>query len=170
MKKLLSLGGNYYQMSMVKIAKQMGLYVIDVDYLPSNPAHKYADEYYNISITEKEKILELARSLKIDGIISFASDVGAITAAYVAEHMGLATNSYETILKMTRKDLFRSSLKENGFCVPDCRVVENEKDIQEFVNLYKTVIVKPTNSSGSKGVTIVTTEAEINAAYRIAKE
>jgi len=170
MKKLLSLGGNFYQMSMVKEAKRMGIYVIDVDYLPDNPAHKYADEYYNISITEKDAVLDLARKLQIDGIISFASDVGARTAAYVAEQMGLATNSYHTIELMTRKDLFHPFLKENGFCVPDTLVIKNANEIIGFLEKYKKIIVKPSNSSGSKGISVVTDIKEIETAYKSAKE
>lgn len=170
MKKLLSLGGNFYQMSMVKEAKKMGLYVIDVDYLPENPAHLYSDEYYNISITEKEKILRLARKLQIDGIISFASDVGAGTAAYVAEHMGLATNSSDTIRIMTRKDLFHPFLKENGFYVPDTLIIDNINAINSFLEKHKKIIIKPVNSSGSKGITIVTDANEIENAYKAAKE
>ncbi len=170
MKKLLSLGGNYYQMSMVKVAKQMGIYVIDVDYLPDNPAHKYADEYYNISITEKDEILSLAKKLEIDGIISFASDVGATTAAYVAEQLGLPTNSFEVIQRMTRKDLFRAFLKESGFYVPECIAVDSVDDIYEFLNKYKKIIVKPVNSSGSKGITVITQKEEVEDAYLSAKQ
>ena len=75
--KLLSLGGNYYQKTMVCEAKRMGIYVVDVDYLTNNPAHKIANKYYNIYITEKEKILEVAETEHINGIISYASEVGA---------------------------------------------------------------------------------------------
>ena len=91
-KKIMMLGGNYFQMTAVLAAKRLGYHVIDVDYLPGNPAHRYADEYYNISTIDKEKVLQKARELQIDGIVSYASDVSAPTAAYVAEAMGLPTN------------------------------------------------------------------------------
>ena len=68
-KTIMLLGGNYYQMTAVKAAKELGCHVITVDYLPNNPAHKYADEYYNVSTTDMESVLKLARSLKIDGIV-----------------------------------------------------------------------------------------------------
>ena len=110
MKKLMSLGGNYYQMTAVKAAKRLGYHVIDVDFLPDNPAHAYADEYYNISTLDKENVLKLAKKLKIDGIISYASDVSAPTAAYVAEKLELPTNPYESVYLMTRKDLFHPFL------------------------------------------------------------
>ena len=105
------LGGNYFQMTATLAAKDLGCHVISVDYLPDNPAHKYADEYHNVSTIDKEKVLELARELKIDGIVSYASDVSAPTAAYVSEALGLPTNPYESVMIMTHKDLFRKFLK-----------------------------------------------------------
>lgn len=171
MKKLMSLGGNYFQMTAVKAAKRLGYYVIDVDYLPNNPAHKYADEYHNISTLDKEKVLELAEKLKIDGIISYASDVSAPTAAYVAEKMGLPANPYQSVYMMTRKDLFHPFLKENGFYIPKSQKVKSEKDIIEFMEqTNKPIMLKPVNSSGSKGVSKIEEKAQIKKAFQYATE
>ena len=81
MKKLLILGGTYFQIPAIKYAKSRGYYVITCDYLPENPGHKFSDEYYNISTTDKDAVLELSKSLNIDGILCFASDPAALTAA-----------------------------------------------------------------------------------------
>ncbi len=75
-------------MTIVKAAKHLGHYVIDVDYLSDNPAHNYADEYHIISTLDKEGALALADNLGIDGIVSYASDVSAPTSAYVAAKFG----------------------------------------------------------------------------------
>ena len=83
---------------MIKAAHDLGYYVITCDYLPDNIAHKYADEYHNVSIIDIEAVLALARELKIDGIMSFAVDPGVVTAAYVQEQMGLpACGPYESV-------------------------------------------------------------------------
>ncbi len=89
MKKLMLLGGSRYLLPVIEAAHKLGLYVITCDYLPDNMAHKYADEYCNISIIEKDAVLECAVEHQIDGIMSFACDPGVVTAAYVAEKMGL---------------------------------------------------------------------------------
>mgnify|MGYP004485839409 CR=1 FL=1 len=89
LKKLMILGGSRYALPVIKAAHDLGIYVITCDYLPDNIAHKYSDEYCNVSIIDKEKTLEAAKKLNIDGIMSFACDPGVITAAYVAEQMGL---------------------------------------------------------------------------------
>ena len=72
MKKLLILGGTYFQIPAIEYAKSRGYYVITCDYLPNNPGHKLANEYHNVSTTDKEAVLTLAKSLNIDGILCFA--------------------------------------------------------------------------------------------------
>lgn len=170
-KKVMLLGGNFFQMTATKAAKELGCHVISVDYLPDNPGHKYADEYYNVSTTDKEAVLELAKKLKIDGIVSYASDVSAPTAAYVAEKMGLPTNPYESVLTLTRKDLIRPFMEANGFCFPKGKsFVEYEEAYDFFVTLEKPVMVKPVDASGSKGVSKIYEEIEFKTAYAEAKK
>lgn len=171
MKKIISLGGNYFQMTAVKAAKKMGYYVIDVDYLPNNVAHKYADKYINVSTLDKEAVLKVAQENDIDGIVSFASDVSAPTAAYVAEKMGLPTNPYDTVMKMTRKDLFHPFLRENGFFVPKTTSINCKDDIYDFFDeVHGEIILKPVNASGSKGISRITERQQIELAFETAKE
>lgn len=61
MKKLLILGGSRYVIPVIRKAHEMGVYVITCDYLPDNIGHQYADEYHNVSIIEKDKVLALAK-------------------------------------------------------------------------------------------------------------
>lgn len=89
MKKLLLLGGSRYLVPVIEAAHKLGLYVITCDYLPDNDAHKISDEYMNISIIDKDAVLKAAEEKQIDGVMSFACDPGVVTAAYVAEKMGL---------------------------------------------------------------------------------
>ena len=105
MKKILMLGGNFLQMTAIKRAKELGYYVISVDYLPNNPGHKYSDEYHNISTIDKEAVLKLAREKQIDGILSYASDVSAPTAAYVAEKLNLPLGTVKSRIFFTRQKL-----------------------------------------------------------------
>ena len=88
-KKLMLLGGIRYLLPVIKAAHEQGYYVITADYLPDNIAHKYSDEYVNVSIIDKEAVLSAAQEHKIDGILSFGIDPGVTTAAYVQEQMGL---------------------------------------------------------------------------------
>ncbi|MBQ0111131.1 MAG: ATP-grasp domain-containing protein [Oscillospiraceae bacterium] len=157
MKKLMVLGGARYALPVIKAAHKLGLYVITCDYLPDNIAHKYSDEYCNVSIIDKEATLQAAKRLEIDGIMSFACDPGVVTAAYIAEKMGLpSVGSYEAVSILQNKGKFRKFLTENGFNVPTAKSYKAVEDALKDVDMFHwPVIVKPTDSAGSKGVTRV---------------
>lgn len=155
MKKVLLLGGSHFQIPSIITAKKLGYYTITCDYFPDNPGHKYADEYYNVSTTDKEAVLKLAKELEIDGIVCYASDPSAPTWAYVAEKMGLPASPYRSVEILTNKDLFRQFLAENGFNVPKAKgyaYSEIDKMLSEIDTFKLPVMVKPVDSSGSKGV------------------
>ncbi|MBO6023331.1 MAG: ATP-grasp domain-containing protein [Bacteroidales bacterium] len=156
-KKLMLLGGIRYLLPAIEAAHKHGIHVITVDYLPDNIAHKYSDEYHNVSILDKETVLKLAQELKIDGILSYAVDPGVVSAAYVAEQIGLPfTCSYEAACTLQDKSRFRRFLADNGFNVPNARGYENAEDaLRDFDFFNRPVIVKPVDSAGSKGVTRV---------------
>jgi len=153
-KKLLLLGGLRYLIPVIEEAHRLGIYVITCDYLPDNIAHRYSDEYHNVSIVDKEAVLALSRELQIDGILSFAVDPGVVTAAYVQEQMGLPSmGPYESVRILQNKDLFRAFLKEHNFNVPEARSYASREDALADTDWVKwPMIVKPTDSAGSKGV------------------
>lgn len=156
-KKLLLLGGSRYLLPIIESAKKLGIYTITCDYLPDNIAHKYSDEYCNVSIIDKDAVLEAAKKLQIDGIMSFACDPGVVTAAYVAEKLGLPScGPYESVCILQNKGKFRKFLADNGFTVPVAKGYTNIEQALDDVNIFNwPVIVKPTDSAGSKGVTRV---------------
>ena len=166
MKKVMLLGGNYFQMTATKAAKELGFHVISVDYLPDNPAHKFADEYHNVSTIDREAILALARELCIDGIISYASDVSAPTAAYVAEKLGLPGNPLSAVEVLTHKDKMRKFMIEHGFLSPRGSSFSCYEDAYDFFNqIKKPVMVKPVDASGSKGVSKIYLDTEMRQAW-----
>ena len=155
MKKLLLLGGARYLLPVIKTAHALGLYVITCDYLPDNYAHRYADAYYNVSIIDKEAVLQLAKELAVDGIMSFACDPGVETMAYVCEKLGLpCVGSYEAVLTLQDKVRFRDFLRKNGFNVPHARGFSACAEfLENAAEFHLRVIVKSADSAGSKGVT-----------------
>lgn len=169
-KKLLLLGGSRYILPIIEAAHNLGLYVITCDYLPDNIAHKYSDEYCNVSIIDKDAVLLAAKQLEIDGIMSFACDPGVTTAAYVAEKMGLPScGSYESVSILQNKGRFRAFLTENGFNVPMAKGYTSIEDALADTELFHwPVIVKPTDSAGSKGVTRVDDPTNLEESIRYA--
>lgn len=156
-KKLMLLGGLRYLLPVIKAAHEQGYHVITADYLPENIAHKYSDEYCNVSIVDKEAVLQEAKRLQIDGIMSFACDPGVVAASYVQNQMGLPSfGSFESVEILQNKDKFRDFLTKNNFNVPLAKGFDNIEDAMAESYWYPwPVIVKPTDAAGSKGVTRV---------------
>ncbi len=167
-KKLLLLGGSVYLIPVIEAAHALDLYVITCDYLPDNVAHSYADEYHNVSIVEKDAVLELAKSLRVDGIMSFATDPGVTTAAYVAEKMGLPScGSFASVSILQNKGKFRAFLRDNGFHTPLARSYTDVKAaLSDLDDFHWPLIVKPTDSAGSKGVTRIDRAEQLEESIR----
>lgn len=164
MKRVLMLGGSIYQTYAIKAAREMGYYVITCDYLPDNPGHKFAHEYHNVSTTDKEAVLELAQKLNVDGIVAYASDPAAPTAAYVCEKLGLPTSPYKSVEILSKKHLFRQYLTEHGFNVPKARSYRTFEDAEKEIDTFNLpVMVKPVDSSGSKGINKLTDKSQLKA-------
>lgn len=158
------LGGSLYQVYAIKEAVRLGYYVISCDYLPSNPGHQFAHEYHNVSTTDKEAVLALARQLQVDGVVAYASDPAAPTAAYVCEQMGLPTSPYQSVEILSKKDLFRAFLAEHGFNVPKAQGFTSYEEALSVIDTFKLpVMVKPVDSSGSKGINKMTDVSQLKA-------
>ena len=169
-KKIMLLGGLRYLLPVIEAAHKLGYYVITCDYIPDNIAHKYSDEYVNVSIIDKEAVLAVAREKQIDGIMSFAVDPGVVTAAYVQDSMGLpAFGPYESVCILQNKDRFRDFLAKHGFNVPQAKGFSSVEEAMSEKYWYPwPVIVKPTDSAGSKGVTRVDRLEDLEAALQTA--
>lgn len=156
-------------MPAIRRAKEMGYYVITADYLPSNPGHQISDEYHNVSTTDREAILDLAKNLEIDGIIPYASDPAAPVAAYVANKLGLPASPLKSIEILGIKHLWDEFLKENNFYTPQ---FQSGSSVEEFhlAEMPFPLIVKPVDSSGSKGVRRIENKKEFPSAFDYAKK
>lgn len=155
MKKILLLGGSAQQTVAILTAKRLGLYTVLCDFLLDNPGQYIADKFYLISTTDKEAVLKIAQSERVEGVLAYASDPAAPTAAYVAEKMGLPGNPYNSVEILCSKDRYRKFLADNNFCTP---AAKGYSDIEEAMTDLNSgsfnlpVIIKPVDSSGSKGV------------------
>ena len=171
-KKIMLLGGIHYLLPVIKAAHEQGYYVITADNVPGNIAHKYSDEYVNVSIVDNEAVLKAVQEKQIDGIISFGVDHGVVAAAYVQEKMGLPSmGPYESVVILQNKDLFRAFLQEHGFNCPKSKGYSTiEEALADTDWLTWPMIVKPTDSAGSKGVTRVDRIQDYEEAVKYAFE
>ena len=164
---LLVLGGSRLVLPIIRAAHELGSRVVTCDYLPDNAAHPHADEYRNVSIIDEDAVLKTAEELEASAITSFGTDPGVVSAAVVAEELRLPFQcSAETARILQHKGRFRRLLNEHNFPSPRAIVCSSREDLQQcHSRLTFPVIVKPTDASGSKGVSKVVEPHELPAAF-----
>jgi len=159
MKKILLLGGSAQQLVAIRAAKELGYYTIVIDYLPDNPGQYEADKFYGESTTDIDAVYRIAKDEKVDGILAYASDPAALPAAIVAERLGLPTNPAKSVEILGLKYPWREFLQANGFACPKHFSFNPQTAIEKIKNATRDfifpLVVKPTDSSGSKGVTML---------------
>lgn len=169
MKKILILGGSENQLPLIKSAKELGYQVILCDYSDNAIGKKYADIFYCVSTLDKEAVLKVAEKEKIDGITT-NSEPAMPVVAYVGNELGLPSNPYESIITLSRKDLFRNFLRDNGFNCPQVYTTDNIRDALDNIYRFKfPLIVKPIDSSGSRGVKRINSVNEFKNGFETAK-
>jgi len=154
MKKLAIIGAGYLQLPLVQKAKEMGIQTYCFAWAEGAVCKDECDFFYNISTLEKDKILEKCHEIGIDGIITIASDIAVPTVCYVAGKLGLIGNSFNDSLASTNKYFMRQSFITNGVSSPAFYIVKSIENVP-INDLYFPLIVKPTDRSGSRGVTKV---------------
>lgn len=167
-KKILLLGGSAQQLVAIRAAKDLGLYTVLCDYLPDNPGQYEADVFYQVSTTDVDAVYEVAKKEKVNGILAYASDPAALPAAIVCEKLGLRTNPAKSVEILGLKHPWREFLKNNGFACPKAAAFHPLIGKEEMKVLVKDftfpIVIKPTDSSGSKGVTVLNHLADVDKA------
>ncbi len=169
-KKILMLGGSAQQVPAIEAAKEMGYYTVLIDYLPDNPGQYVADKWYQESTKDIEAVYRIAKAEDVAGILPYASDPAALPAAIVCERLGLPTNPAKSVEILGVKHKFRDFLAENGFACPRKFTFSPTTPIDEVLertkNLAFPIVIKPTDSSGSKGVSFLGDTANIKGAIK----
>lgn len=163
MKKIMILGGGLLQSFVIKKAKELGYKTIVLDMNKNAVGFKDADIAEPINIINKDECLNIAKKNKIDGVITAATDYGVISAAYVAEKMGLSGISMEVAQNIKNKYCVRRILSEKKIDdTPQFFEISQIEDINKIKEeIQFPVMVKPCDGSGSKGVCKVNSKKEL---------
>lgn len=169
MKKLAIIGASHFQNPLILKAQERGIETHVFAWAAGDVGEKTADFFYPISITEKDAILQKCLEIEIDGIASIGSDLANITVAYVANAMGLVSNSVECVQKSTDKHLMRNAFAVNGDPSPKSYLITPDNSF-DFTQFDYPVIVKPVDRSGSRGISKVYEAGEVEDAIDLARK
>ena len=162
MKKIIILGAGIYQVPLIKQSKAMGLYVIVISIKGNYPGFALADKCYYVDTRNYEEILKIALHENIDGICTTGTDVAVKTIGYVCEKMNLRGLDISSANKATDKFLMKAAFKQHGVRTSDFVKAKSIQDAIDFLSVAKKdIVLKPVDSSGSRGVTKVHTAEEI---------
>lgn len=171
MKRIMILGASVLQVPIIQRAKALGYKVIAVDMNSKAVGFQYADKALVISTIDTEAIYKAALGEGIEGIITAATDMPMRSVAVVAKRMGLVGISEDTAMHATDKYLMRNRLFEQGVPVPMFNKVASFDEYSRVVASYGAqYIVKPVDSSGSRGVFLVKSEQTHPEGYHYAKK
>lgn len=169
-KKLLVLGGTSAKDIVVE-AKKMGVYTIVADFNETNAAKQVADESVVVSTADTAALVQVVKEYKIDGVFSGPSEFNIQQVMKVCHSTGLpfyATKEQWNICQ--NKNAFKNLCREFGVpVVPEYRVTA-EMLPEDLALIDYPVVVKPTDSYSSRGLSICSNEAELRKAIPLAIE
>lgn len=170
-RKLLIIGASILQLPAITKAKEMGLEVAVTDFNPEAIGIPYADKYFNASTIDIEAIVRIAEEYQPDGIITLATDMPMRSIAAATSKLGLVGITFDTALKSTDKAEMIKAFHSAGVPAPWYYIITNEAVFNEkFAEFTFPCIMKPTDNSGSRGVTLVKSVDELVDAYKYSRE
>lgn len=155
-----------FSCEIVNKAKDMGIYTLVADYnkIEDSPAKQIADEAVDLSVTDVNAVVSYVKSNNIDGVFVGFNDMLLPYYAEICEKAGLpcygTKEQFETLIA---KDKYKALCRQFGVpCIPEYSI--------EDEHIKYPVLVKPVDSSGSRGITICHDKEELLKAVEIGKQ
>jgi biotin carboxylase len=155
--KILFLGAARHQVPALEAALRLGFEVYTADNLPTNPGHRLAREAFEVNAADPDAVEALARKLEVQGVLGYASEVCARTAAVVAGRLGLPGAHPAAVLALSHKDAFREITAADDLqpvAWQRFEVHEGGRAAAWARQRGGAVVVKPVDCSGGRGVTV----------------
>ncbi len=166
-KTIMILGASILQLPAIERATKMGLHVVALDMNPEAVGFNVPSVIKEvISTVDIDGAIKAAKKHNVDGVMTLATDMPMRAVAAVAKECGLVGISEETAIKATDKSVMREALERASVPIPKYFRVENEFEYLQAVKQMKgAFLVKPSDSSGSRGIIKVEKKNEVNEAF-----
>ena len=166
MKRILVVGGGTYQVPLIKRIRALGYEAYCVDRNENAPGFKDAHGYRCVDILDEKECLAYAQALNIDGVATYGATITLPTVSYIGENLGLPALPMNTARIACNKYRIKKALVDGG-CNSKGKLIvfHNEKETLNDKPEFPCVI-KPSDGSGSKGVSIVKEGQQYESAVR----
>ena len=153
-KKIAILGANYQYLTFYRQTKALGYEIYSFGRAEDDhiSAERYADYFYDISFTEKERILEICKAEGVQGVTSFLIESALPYVYYISRGLGVPCNSSECEKLTANKYTMREQMKKKGVSIPAYKAV---KSVDDNIDIPFPIIVKPSDRGGSRGISLV---------------
>lgn len=163
------MGAGVFQKRGIEAAKEMGLYVIAVDGDPKAVGLALADRSYVMNIKDVPALLAVARKEKINGVITIASEVTIPIVARICDALKLPGLSREVAAKCHDKELMRKAFYAHGVPSPKSLAAYSASELAAVAKGFRfPVVIKPSDSAGSRGVRMIQEPGNLESAYNLA--
>lgn len=167
MKKIAIIGAGKMASIIGKRSKELGIESHCFAWEKGAIAKNDVDYFHDISIFEKEKIVDICRELSINGVIA-TTELTIAVAAYIAKELNLNGNRVDISDVITDKFRNREATSNvEGLCHPRYMIARNVTDCISN-NLKYPVIVKPLSEGGKRGISVAYSNVELEQAFKYA--
>lgn len=165
-KKILILGAGEGQIPLIHRAKDAGWHTIVVSPKGDYPGFELADEIAYCNIADIDAVVGLAKTMQVQAIATDQTDIPVIAIQRVAKEMGVPAIHCEDINNFRYKSRMRELCQSAGIKTIPYLVTNDIHAVKYFFEQQVgSVIIKPVDSQGSRGVTQVKTIAELRDAF-----
>lgn len=172
-KRLLILGGSRISCEIIRHAKQMGIVTGVTDWYEwkTSPAKQIAEEAYYVSTSDIDSMEKLIREKGFDGIITGFTDSVLPYYAEICKRVGLpAYGTREQFDIFIDKNKYKKLMREYDVHTIPEYVVDIDNFDKSTEDIVYPVIVKPSDSSGARGITVCYSKDELREALDFATQ
>lgn len=157
------IGGGELQVNFIQVVKSLGYITHVFDYDCNCPGKNEADYFHLLSIDDIEGIYKIALQYYPLAVQTVATEMGNVTACAIGERLGLRNNSLETALNTTDKSRMKKVCQVNNISTAKAIVLQKTDILHPPFSF--PFVVKASDRSASRGITLVNTQQEFMAAY-----
>lgn len=154
------MGAGKWQLPIYLKAKEMEIETYGFAYEEGAVAKDYADFFFPISLADKDTIVEKCKRIGVNGVITCASDFATEVSCWVAEQLGLNTNSYQTVVNIHNKAWVREKTKHLTSIKHPVSITGS---LDSISLPFYPCIIKPVCGSGKRGVCLVNNHDDFNS-------